>query len=223
MRISPAFLIVSILCSPSLVCAWQAPAAAAPTPAAAPPSPPSTLLKPSLETVQLTVSQLKLEKWKRGDVRDEARDNVAAILRDISEALPPLLHDADAASASLSKSLPVSRNVAALYDVLLRVEIAARMVAPTEQDTSLEQALTGLKKARAAFDDRMEETATAQEKQVSDLRSTVQAQASVKCPAPPPAPVCPAPAPAKKVRKPAAKPANPAPQTTTPAPTTPKP
>jgi hypothetical protein len=221
MRNASLIFILSVLCACTATAAWQAPAAAAPAQPA-----PSTLLKPSLEIVQLTVSQLKLEKWKRGDLREEARDNVGAILRDINDTLPPLLHDADAASASISKSLPVSRNVSALYDVLLRVEIAARLIAPTEQDTSIEQALSGLKKARGAFDDRMLEAATAQEKQVHDLRATVQAQASVKCPAPPPAPACPAPAPVKKVKKPAPKPATPAPQTTTPAtpaPTTPKP
>jgi hypothetical protein len=118
----------------------------------------------------------------------------------------------------LSKALPFSRNVDALYDVLLRVVEAARMAAPDEQANQLRQALSILGNARLALDDRMQEAAAAQETQLSDLRVTVQKQAAFKCPAPPAPPTCPAPAPAKKAKKNPKPPATKAPQNAPPNP-----
>jgi hypothetical protein len=154
--------------------------------------------------VQETVAAVKLEKWKKGTVREEAGDNIKGILKDLQTTLPPLLKSADAAPGALTGLLPVSRNINALYNVLLRVEEAARVAAPGDQADELQQALVKLGDARRAIDDRIEEAALAQEKQVADLRSTVKAQADIKCPAvpAPAAPKCPAPAPAKTKRKP---------------------
>jgi hypothetical protein len=106
--------------------------------------------------------------------------------------------------------------VDALYDVLLRVVEASRMAAPDDQAGQLRDALANLGKARLALDDSMETAAGFQEKQLVDLRVTVQKQAAFKCPAPPPAPECPK-APVKKlVRKKPATPAAGAPQGATP-------
>jgi len=148
------------------------------------------------------VNALKLEKWKRGTVREEANANISDIQRDVQTTLPSLLKDADAAPGILSKMLPLSRNVNALYDVLLRVEEGARVAAPAEQVTQLERTLVSLEKARSALDLQLQETAAAQEKQVTVLRATLQAQAaSWSAVTPPPAPTCPAPPPAKKAVK----------------------
>lgn len=224
MRIANAVFILTIFFSPSVSCALQTPVKAAPVPAAAPAPPaPSALLRPSLDTVQQTVTGLKLEKWKRGTVREEADANVGTVVRDLEDTLPPLLHEADAAPGTLSKMLPVSRNIDALYDVLLRIVEAARVSAPAAQITELQEALVGLEKARNALDERLQEAAATQDKQIKDLRTTVQAQAAIKCPAAAPAPVCPAPTPAKTVKKKPRKPlattppATPAPATTAPA------
>jgi hypothetical protein len=164
-------------------------------------SAPSGILQPSLDAVQQTLASVKVEKWKKGSVRDEAGTDIHSILRDMQVNLPPLLKEADAAPGSLSKVLPVSRNVDALYDVLLRVVEAARMAAPDEQANQLRQALSGLGNARLDLDKRIQEEAAAQETQLSDLQASVQKQAAFKCPAPPAAPACPAPAPAKKPKK----------------------
>lgn len=219
MRISQAVLISAICCSVVVVSAAQ-PGPSGPTPAAPalPKVTPSGLLRPSLDTVQQTVGALRLEKWKRGTVRDEAEQNVDGILRDLKDNLPPLLHDADAAPDTVSKVLPVSRNINALYDVLLRVSEASRVSGTGDQATQLQQALVSLGNARHALEDRLVEAAAVQEKQVSDLRVTVQTQTQTVAKltakvaaAPPP---CPAPAPARRVRK---KPSTPATNTGKPA------
>jgi hypothetical protein len=181
-------------------------------------------VQPALDQVRQTVSAMWVDKWKRGTVRDEARDNISAILRDLNTSLPPLLDTADASPGIPSKMLPVSRNIAALYDVLLRVVDAARISASPEELTSLEQALTSLGNARAALDDRLRVSVTALEKQEVDLRSRLQASEAAKCPTIPPAatPVRPKPAPARKAKSIPKPPATPTQPSSSPANSTPK-
>jgi len=225
MRISNVFFIVATFCSLSAVTTAQSATGGTPVQGAPPAQPaPSGLLKPALDQVQQTVSALKVEKWKRGTVRDEAGEHISAILRDLHTTLPPLLDTADASPGTISKMLPVSRNIAALYDVLLSVAEAARISASAEESTQLEQALTSLGNARAALDDRLQASVAALEKQEVDLRSTLQASEAAKCPTTPPsaAPVCPSSAPVRKAKRKPKPPATPPQPSTSPANSTPK-
>jgi cell division protein FtsN len=161
-------------------------------------------LQPALDTVLQTVTAVRLEKWKRGTVRDETGEHITAIEHDLQGTLPPLLQAADANAGTLSKVLPVTRNADALYDVLVSVVEAARVAAPADQVSQLEQALSGLGSALRSLDDRVQEIAGAQEQQTSDLRKAVQTLNAARvaaAAAPPPAKPCPAPAPARKPRK----------------------
>jgi hypothetical protein len=164
----------------------------------------SDILQPSLDTVRQTLGSIKIEKWKRGSIRDEASSDIDSIQRDMQDNLPPLLKDADSSKGALAKVLPLARHVDALYDVLLRVVEAARFAGPDDQANDLRQALSTLGKARLMLDDKMQDRAAAEETQMSDLRGVVQKQASFKCPAPPLTPVCTTPPPAKKPKKKAA-------------------
>jgi ABC-type Na+ efflux pump permease subunit len=180
-------------------------------------------LQPSLDAVLQTVTAVNLEKWKRGTVRDETGGHITAIEHDLQGNLPPLLQAADANAGTLSKVLPVARNIEALYDVLVSVVEAARVSGPADQVTQLEQALSGLGSALRSLDDRVQEIAAAQELETIGLRKSVQTLTAAKIAAaaapPPQAKPCPAPAPARKPRKkppagtppatpPAAKPAS---------------
>lgn len=207
MCISKSVIAVTVFIPPILLCAAQAPSAA-PGPTAATngasyftPAAPSEILQRSLDEVRVTVGDVRLDKWKRGSVRDEAATNIDAIQRDLSGALPALMKDADAAPATLSKVLPLARNVDALYDVMVHLVEQARVSGPGEQAGQLQQAIADLEKARVLLDNQIQQTADAQERRVNELRATVQRQEeSLKAAAtPPPAPKCPAPAtPAKK-------------------------
>lgn len=172
------------------------------------PAAPSDILQRSLDEVRLTIGNVKLDKWKRGSVRDEAGTNIDAIQRDLQGTLPSLLKDADSAPGTLTKVLPLSRNVDALYDVMVHVVEASRVVGTGDSVAQLQQALNDLEKARVVLDNQIQQTADMQEKQVVDLRTTVQKQdASLRAiSTPPPAPKCPAPATATKKKR-AAKPA----------------
>lgn len=193
---------------PSAPGAATAPDRPAPAPAVPPPPPgPSVVLQPALDALQVTLNQTRMERWKKGSVRDEASTEVGSITSDIQINLPPLIRDADAAPGALSKTVPVMKNVDALYDVLLRVVEAARIAAPDDQTNALRQALSTLNGARLSLYDKMQNAAIVQEKQVSDLRATVQKQAAFRCPAPPPPEPCKPTAPAKRPIK--KKPATP--------------
>jgi hypothetical protein len=186
-----------------------APSSAAPTVQAPAPFATSAIVGSSLAMVQQTLDSVRVEKWKRGSVRDEAAGDLNTIQREMKENLPPLMKEADAGQGSLSKVLPVSTHVDALYDVLLRVLEAARIAAPDDQASAIRQALNSLGSARLALDDHILQRATAQEKQVTDLHTVVEKQAAFKCPAPPATPVC-TPPPAKKKKPSKPKPTTPA-------------
>ena len=224
--ISIAFFLHMMFCSLCLVTSAQSATVGTPV-QGAPSAPPATtaLLRPALDQVQQTVGAVNVEKWKKGSVRDEAGDHIRAILRDMHTTLPPLLDTAGASPETISKMLPVSRNIAALYDVLLSVVEAARISGSAEESTRLEQALTSLGSARAALDDRLQVSAAALEKQEIDLRTTLQAREAVKCAVTPPpvTPACPAPAPARKAKRIPKPPATPPQPSTSPANSTPKP
>jgi hypothetical protein len=202
-------------CGPAVLLAAQTPPTTAPTPTPQA-APPSATLQPALDVLRTAILTVHLDRWKAPNaIRDEAQSNVGSIQRDLQSTLPGLLATADAAPTSAAKALPVYRNVEALYDVALRVDSAARLAAPADQTSALDQALARLDDSRRALGDQLQQTAAAQEAQVVHLQAALKA-------IPPPAPPAPAPAPVKcpttPVRKKsAAKPATPPANSQTPS------
>jgi hypothetical protein len=187
-----------------------APPVAAPAPSAGPSA--SQILQPALDQLQGTLNGIRTDKWKKGSIRDEAGQNITQIMRDVQVNLPPLLHGSDAAPGSVSKMLPVSKNVGALYDVLLRVVEASRVVGPDDQVKQLQQALVSLGNARLALDDRMQAAAESTEKVAADLRTTMLKDAAHPVAVPVPV-VIPCAAPAHRTTRRPAKTAKPSPST----------
>ena len=208
MNICKAIFVTTVF-SPMFICAAQTavgdPAASvtSPTSNVFTPVPPSDILKPALQEVLQTVGAVNLDKWKKGSVRDEAGKNIDAIQRYMHGTMPQLIIEGDAAPGTLTKVLPISVNVDALYNVLVHVVEASRVSAPGDQVGQLQRALADLEKARVTFGNQIQQVATVQEKQMLELRTTVQTQAaSLKAAStPPPAPKCPAPPPPAKKKK----------------------
>ncbi len=170
MRILTAALLLALL-SPIAAKAQAAPTA-------------SSLLSPSLDQLRHGLAGLRLDKWKApGPVRQEASGNIGSITRDLDGTLPGLLATADAAPGTVSKNLPVFRNIDALYDVLLRVVETADLAAPENDTDSLHRALASLEDARRSLGDSLETAALNSEQQLSEFRTQLRAQA-----APPTAP-----------------------------------
>ncbi|UWZ85641.1 hypothetical protein [Occallatibacter riparius] len=183
------------------VSAEAAPATAPGTPAAAAITA-SSVLQPALTQAQATLATIKTDKWKKGSVRDEASQNVAALLHDLQSNIPTLMTAADAEPTALSRSLPLMKHLDAFYDVLLRVEEAARVSAPSEQITALQQTMLDVNKARNTYDDQMQAYAATHEKQIFELQKELKAQQEAASKAKETAAVAPAPCkPATPVHK----------------------
>ncbi len=204
-------LLVLILCGGGVAASSQT------TPAAASPeSGPSgesiaAQFEPSLDLLQTTLTMVRVDKWKSpAGMRDATDANLNSIRRDVQTTLPSLMGTADALHHTVAAMLPVSRNVNALYDVLLRVTEQAKTAAPSPQAAALEQAAKGLDSARRAFDERIQAAATAQEQKVKSLQEALNARPAPTV-VPTPTPVAPyhAAAPASRPKrkvKPTAKP-----------------
>jgi hypothetical protein len=169
------------------------------------------VLQPAVMSLQQTMDSLRVDKWKASkDVKAATTDNIGSIRRDVEGTLPGLVTAADAAPGSLVAMLPLTRNVGALYDVVLRVTVIAESAAPGDQADTLEKSLRGLESARRTLADRQQQMAANEEAKVGDLQKQLSARPVV-------APACPpivAAAPAKtsaattrrkKATKPAAK------------------
>ncbi len=155
------------------------PSSAAASSAAAGPATASSILSPALGQLRETLSGLRLDKWKApGPVREEANGNIGSITRDLDGTLPGLLAAADGAPGTVSRNLPVFRNVDALYDVLLRVVETADLTAPDSEADQLHTALAALDDARRSLGDALEASAVGQEQQFGSLREQLRTLAA---------------------------------------------
>lgn len=169
--------------APAVPAPAQTPASPAPSQAAAaaPAQSPDAataadLFQPALSNARSTLMALKVEKWKKGTVRDEAEANVQTLLRDFDNNVQPLITAADAAPGQLSKAIPLVKHLDALYDVLLRVEEASRVSAPADQIDALQKALLSVSHARNAYDDVLQMQAAGVERQIGDLQMAMHAE-----------------------------------------------
>lgn len=206
-------LFLLALSAPGVLFSQTAPANQQPTNAA--PARPSQTLLPTIEIVKGALGTVDLNKWKASNaVKGEADSNLRSVQHDVENTLPGLLSAADATPDSPAKTIPVFRNVDALYDVVLRIDAAARLAAPKDQLSAVDQALASVSDARRTLGDQLQAAAEAQENRVGHLQAQLKA---VPPPAPAPAPVTctPPPAPTKKRRSSTAKAKSTAPQNST--------
>lgn len=162
---------------------------------------PSGMVQPSLGTVEQSLEKVFVDRWKASKVlKETTTNNLGSIHRDLETTLPGLLATAD--GGSMAAMVPVSQNLGALYDVLLRVTVVAESFAPAEQTAALEQALTSLEGARRSFTERLQSTAEAQERRVAELQTTLSTRPAPAPVASVPVPCRPAP-PARAKKKPA--------------------
>lgn len=210
MVLRASFLLLAFS-APGVVLAAQGPSTAGPGTNSNPPTgtPPSATLRPSMDVLKQAIAGISTDKWKASPaIRTEADSNLRSIQRDVDTTLPPLVAAADAAPDSVARTIPVFRNIDALYDVMLRLDSAGRLAAPKDQMSALDQALASVSAARHSLGDQLQSNADAQDARVMHLQAALKAVP----PPPPPAPApvaCTPPPPAKKKRvvKPAAKPA----------------
>ncbi len=154
--------------------------------AAAAPVTTMSVLQPAVMTLQQAIDALRVDKWRASrEVKGQTGDNVGSIRRDVESTLPGLVTAADAAPESLAALLPLTRNVGALYDVVLRVTVIADSAAPGDQAEALETSLTGLEAARRTLSERQERMASAEALKVVELQKQLSARPAVAAICPP--------------------------------------
>ena len=168
---------------------------------------PSAVLQPALDELRQAAGAVQLGRWKGSNAaKDEVDANLASIRKDLDGTLPGLLVKADAAPSTLSATLPVTRNVGALYDVLLRVVERANGAAPADQLAALDHARVDLDAARRTLDDRVQFLAITLEGRVTTLQQQVTIATAAPAVPPPATPT----KTTKKKTKPKPKPTPPA-------------
>jgi hypothetical protein len=133
-------------------------------------------LQPTLNEVNVAVSSVGVRRWKvPGDVKDTTSSDIQSIQRDLNGTLPTLVTQAQAASDSIAPSFAVYRNIDALYDVLLRVAETATLAGSQQEAGKLEGARADLQTRRSELGNALLSSATAQDSNVVQLRTSLDA------------------------------------------------
>ena len=151
--------------------------AAIPSPQAATVSPAiSESLRPALEQVGHSVGQIQIDHWKVSKSwKEQLQSDADSIASDLSHQLPGLLQQAQAAPTSLDAQLRLMQNVDALYDVLVRLTLAADLTEKKSDAALLDSALEQLEAARKTATTQLVAAAAQQDSQLTALRTRVEA------------------------------------------------
>ena len=131
----------------------------------------SDSLRPALEQVGHSVSQIQIDHWKVSKSwKEQLQSDADSITGDLSHQLPGLLQQAQATPNALDAQLRVMQNVDALYDVLVRLTLAADMTEKKSDAALLDSALERLESARKAATAQLVTAAAQQHQQLSDCK-----------------------------------------------------
>ena len=143
-------------------------------------------LENASQSSNIALGKLRIDKWKtNGDTKDQYRDNVASIQRNLSAALPELLARVRQAPQDANANFKLYRNVNTLYDVLANVTETAGAFGPKDQYESLAQPLVILDQVRHDLADRLDQLTSAKEAELGRLHGQLQAVAQSQAAAPP--------------------------------------
>lgn len=166
-----------------LVLTPQASAAGLQSNPAAPPAQAETLapaisdsLRPALEQVGRSVGQIQIDHWKVSKSwKEQLQSDADSITNDLSHQLPGLFQQAQASPAALDAQLRVMQNVDALYDVLVRLTLAADMNERKNDAALLDSTLERLEAARKTATAALVNAAAQQHQQLTELQAQVAA------------------------------------------------
>lgn len=163
----------------------QSNAAAPSTPSETPSAAISDTLRPALEQVGHSVSQIQIDHWKISKGwKEQLQSDADSISGDLSHQLPGLLQQAQAAPTALDAQLRLMQNVDALYDVLVRLTLAADMNEKKNDAALLDSSLQHLEAARKAATSQLVAAAAQQHQQFTELQARMEAsQANQSAPA----------------------------------------
>jgi hypothetical protein len=136
----------------------------------------SDSLRPALEQVGHSVSQIQIDHWKVSKSwKEQLQSDADSIANDLSHQLPGLFQQAQAAPTALDAQLRLMQNVDALYDVLVRLTLAADLTEKKSDAALLDSALERLEAARKTATTQLVGAAAQQHQQLTDLQARVEA------------------------------------------------
>jgi hypothetical protein len=136
----------------------------------------SDSLRPALEQVGHSVSQIQVDHWKVSKSwKEQLQSDADSITNDLSHQLPGLFQLAQASPSALDAQLRVMQNVDALYDVLVRLTLAADMTEKKTDAALLDSALERLEAARKTATAQLVSAAALQHQQLTELQARVEA------------------------------------------------
>lgn len=136
----------------------------------------SESLRPALEQVGHSVGQIQIDHWKVSKSwKEQLQSDADSISGDLSHQLPGLLQQAQAAPTALDAQLRLMQNVDALYDVLVRLTLAADMNERKNDAALLDSALQNLEAARKAATTQLVAAAAQQHQQLTELQARIEA------------------------------------------------
>lgn len=159
--------------------------AAPPGAPAAGPQPDPVLLELSQagHTVDEDLTTMDIARWKAdSSVKRQAQDNAQSVQRNLREALPRLILEAQAAPASIAPQFKLYRNLNALYDVMASLTESAGAFGKKEDYEALAAATKRLDNARRQLADRLEARTAERDAELARLRAAQRAAAAAAQP-----------------------------------------
>ncbi|HTU49316.1 MAG TPA: hypothetical protein VMF56_01910 [Acidobacteriaceae bacterium] len=136
----------------------------------------SESLRPALEQVGHSVSQIQIDHWKVSKSwKEQLQSDADSITNDLSHQLPGLLQQAQTTPTALDAQLRAMQNVDALYDVLVRLTLAADLTEKKSDAALLDSALERLEAARKSATAQLMAAAAQQHQQLADLQARIEA------------------------------------------------
>jgi hypothetical protein len=168
-------LVVTLAMFSVFAASQTAPAASPSAPAAAPADPElASLLSQIQSTSQLAtadIEALRIDKWKADRaVKEQSEARAQALVRNMTQALPTIVQETQAAPASLAATFKLYRNVDALHDVLASLAESAGAFGKREDFDALARHVSALDSIRRSLGDRLERMTAARDAEVARLR-----------------------------------------------------
>jgi len=129
-------------------------------------------LRPALQQVGSSVSRIQIDHWKLSrSWKVQLQSDANSVQQDLAHQLPALLQQAQASPEDLAAQMSLMQNVDALYDVLVRLTLAADLTEKKTDAAMLDNALQDLESARKAAAAQLLQAASSQNQQIVHLQA----------------------------------------------------
>ena len=189
MKLRACSYVVAIALSSSVVGAQTR------SPAGSPPANPgaNSVLQPQLGQLDQAARQtvvdlgrLRVEKWKTdADAKQQARDNVDSLEKNLSSALPALVQQVESNPASVGAAVKLYHNLNVVYDVLSSVVESTGAFGSKDDYQALATDVANLDNVRRNIADTVEQMATSQDLAYARLANEVRMQQAAAAAEPP--------------------------------------